>query len=84
MGAVWGWSSFHGGRAGNGQQLACVHALVDAELAPVLQHADGYPGNIARIVQATVRTTVVRQAQLLQHGAQLGLCSGHLERNKAF
>lgn len=81
-GAVWRWSSFYRSRAGNRQQLAGVHAFVDAELASVLQHPDSYPGNVARIIQATVGTTAICQTQLLQHGAQLGLCPGHLGRRK--
>lgn len=82
VGDAWCWSSFYRSWAGNRQQLAGVHAFIDAQLAPVLQHPNSYPGNVTRIIQATVRTTVVRQTQLLQHSAQLGLCSGHLEGNK--
>lgn len=77
-GDVWRRSSFYRRRAGNRQQLAGVHALVDAQLAAVLQHADGDPGDVARVVQAAVRAAVVGQAQLLQHGAQLGLRPRHL------
>lgn len=50
-----------------------MHALINAQLAPVLQHAKSYPGNVARVVQARVRTTLILQSQLLQHGAQLRL-----------
>lgn len=81
-GDVWRRGSFDGSRAGDGQQLAGVHALVDAQLAAVLQHAHGYPGDVARVVQAAVRTAAVGQAQLLQHGAQLGLRPGHLWTRK--
>lgn len=83
--AAWCRSSFHWGRAGNRHQLAAVHALVDAQLAAVLQHAYGYPGNVARIVQAGVRAALVLQAQLLQHGAQLRLDARDLrEENMVF
>lgn len=77
-------SSFHWGRAGNRQQLAGVHALVDAQLAAVLQHAYSYSGNVARIVQARVRAALVLQAQLLQHGAQLRLGSRDLWEENLF
>lgn len=72
-------SSFHGSRAGNGEQLAGVDALVDAQLTAVLQHAQSYPGDVAGIVEPGVRTAFVLQAQLLQHGAQLRLRAGDLE-----
>lgn len=81
-GAVWRRGSFHGSRAGNREQLAGVHALVDAQLAPVLQHAESYPGDVARVVQPGVRATFVLQTQLLQHGAQLRLRAGHLEEEE--
>lgn len=62
-----------------------MHALVDAQLAAVLQHAYGYPGYVARIVQAGVRAALVLQAQLLKHGAQLGLDARDLrEENMGF
>lgn len=77
-------SSFHRGRAGNRQQLAGVHALVDAQLAAVLQHAYRYSGNVARIVQARVRAALVLQAQLLQHGAQLCLGARDLWEENLF
>lgn len=80
-GAVWGRSSFHRSWAGNREQLACVHALIDAQLAPVPQHANSYPGDVAWIVQPGVRTTLILKTQLLQHGAQLCLCAGDLEKN---
>lgn len=59
-------------------QLATVHAFVDTQLAPVLQHAHSDLGDVARVVQPRVGTTLVLQTQLLQHGAQLGLCAGDL------
>lgn len=70
---------FHRGRAGDGEQLAAVHPLVDAQLAPVLQHAHRYPGDVAGVVQAAVGAALVLHPQLLQHGAQLRLRAGHLE-----
>lgn len=78
-GAAWRRRSFHRRRAGDRHQLATVHALVDAQLAAVLQHAYGYPGNVARVVQAGVRAALVLEAQLLQHGAQLGLDARDLQ-----
>lgn len=78
-GVMWRWRSFHRSRAGNREQLASVHALIDAQLTPILQHAQSYPGNVAGVVQARVRTTFILQTQLLQHGAQLRLCAGDLE-----
>lgn len=75
---MWRGGSFHGGRAGDGEQLAGVHALVGAQLTPVLQHAQSDPGDVARVVQTGVRATFVLQTQLLQHGAQLGLCARDL------
>ena len=44
---MWGWGSFHRGRAGHSPQLSFVHALVDAQLAAVLQHAHCNVGDIA-------------------------------------
>lgn len=81
-GVVWRRSSFHRRRAGNREQLTAVHALVDAQLAAILQHADSYPRYVARVVEPGVRTTFVRQAEFLQHGAQLRLSTRHLEEEE--
>lgn len=56
-----------------------MDALVDAQLTPVLQHANGYPGDVARVVQAAVRSALVVHAELLQHGAELSLSARDLE-----
>ena len=45
-GAMWCRSSFHGSCAGNGEQLAGVHALIDSQLAAIPQHAYRYPGDV--------------------------------------
>lgn len=72
-GGMWGWSSFHRGRAGHSPQLSFVHALVDAQLAAVLQHSHRNVGDIARVIQARVRAALVFKSQLLKHATQLGL-----------
>ena len=78
-GAVRRGGSLHGVRAGDRQQLAGVHALVDAQLAAVLQHAQRDAGDVPGVVESGVRAALVLQAQLLQHGAQLGLGARDLE-----
>jgi len=57
-----------------------VDALVDAQLAAVLQHAQGDPGDVLGVVQPGVRAALVLQTQLLQHGAELRLRARDLSR----
>lgn len=60
-----------------------MYALIDAQLTSILQHAESYPGNVARVVEPGVRATFILQTQLLQHGAQLRLRAGDLGRDTA-
>lgn len=56
--------------------------FIDAQLAAVLQHAQRDPGDVSRVVQTAVRSALVLQAELLQHQAEFGLCTGNLEEQR--